>query len=221
MTIKVGFDYDEPVFPWYDYAHKVSVEAGLTSPDAEPPTRWDPHSHYGCTLEEWVAVLDAEVDKGVHGMYGWPVKHTAADAIRKLYSMGYEVHIITARGQFGEKGETIKRLTRSQLLREKIPYTSLHFSREKHIEAEEIGLDYFIDDRPDYVEAVREVGVEAYLLDERWNQDHETDFRVYSTSEYVERILGRHGNQSVLTVEQRDHVRGYPAPWQHRSSTTA
>ena len=58
--IKVGFDYDEPIFPWYDSAHIVSVRAGLADPDGEPPTQWEVTTTYGCSRQEWV---DVEVDR--------------------------------------------------------------------------------------------------------------------------------------------------------------
>lgn len=190
-TVKVGFDYDEPIFPWYDYAHEASIAAGLTEPDAPPPTVWDPHSVYGCTLEEWYAVLDAEIERGIHGMYGRPVHRQVVEDMRRMYERGYEIHIVTARGQFGSKGAQIKRLTKRQLIAEQIPYTSLTFSDNKAKVIRELGLDYFIDDRDRYYLEAQEAGAEPYLLDAGWNRDFEVpkDRRVYSTSEYIGKVM--------------------------------
>lgn len=210
--IKVGFDYDEPIFPWYDYAHKVSVREGLADPNGDPPTDWDPTTTYGCTPQEWFDILDAEVRKGVDGMYAWPIKPGVSHRLQAMYATGrYEIHFITARGQFGSYGSDIKRLTKSQLVRENIPYDTLTFTESKGDTIRELGLDYFLDDRAKYFEEAEEAGAEAYLLDERWNQDFQVPpgRRIHSTIEYIDRIMQRHGTgRRVLTPTQRDFVRG-------------
>ena len=213
--IKVGFDYDEPIFAWYDNAHDVSVKAGLTSPEAPPPTVWDPHSHYGCTIEEWFEVLNLEVLKGRDGMYGRPVKHSVVDAMRRMYTTGrYEIHLVTARGAFGDYGERIKRLTTEQVIREQVPHDSLHFTENKKDIIARLGLDYFIDDRDKYYLEAEAAGAEAYLLDERWNKDFEVppERRVFSTVEYINKIMNRHGaDRPALTAKQRDSLMTYPS----------
>ena len=202
-TIKIGIDYDEPLFPWYDNAHQVSIAAGLTTADQPPPTRWDPHSEYGCTLEEWIAVLNAEVEKGRDGMYAWPPKKDAVDAVRRAYGLGYEIHFVTRRGAFGAHGTKIKRLTKTQLIMESIPFDGLWFaSGKKTATISRLGLDYFLDDRADHYFEASEAGAEAYLLDERWNRDLEVPEgrRVFSTAEYIDLIIRKHGD---LTTSHR------------------
>lgn len=208
--IKVGFDYDEPIFPWYDYAHEVSIRAGLADRDGEPPTQWDPTTTYGCEPQRWYDALNAEVLKGNDGMYAWPVKTGVAEKMRQMYATGrYEIHIITARGQFGDYGANIKTITQSQILREQIPYDSLTFTQDKETAIRTLGLHYFLDDRTKYFEEATLAGAEAYLLNERWNQDAKVGRRVYSTEEYIDKIMARHGNTKVaLTDKQRDLVRG-------------
>lgn len=204
MTIRVGFDYDEPIFPWYDYAHDASVAAGLTSSDAPPPTRWDPHSQYGCTIDEWFAVLDREVEKGDEGMYMRPCKASSVEWVNRLYDGGYEVYLITARGSFGTLGHVIKDLTKRQIEREGIKNHGLYFAPDKMEVIRDLRLDYFIDDRPKHFAEAMEAGADAYLLDERWNRDFEVPYskRVYSVPEFARRIVRRHGyspNQRVFT----------------------
>lgn len=206
--IKVGIDYDEPIFRWYDNAHEVSVAAGLARAEDSPPTSWDPHSTYGCTLEEWVEVLDAEVDKGLDGMYGRPVIPESVTAIRRLYSLGYEIHLITARGSFGAKGERIKELTRQQVIRAGIPNDGLHFAHDKVPICQELGIDYFIDDRPKYYEDLTKAGIACYLLDAPWNQDMDVPVfkRVSNLTDFTNRVVLHHGDQNRLTNAQRQHV---------------
>lgn len=204
--IKVGFDYDEPIFTWYDYAHDVSVREGLADPQGEPPTEWDPTTTYGCTLDDWYDVLNREVLKGNDGMYAWPVNPDVVKMMRYMYATGrYEIHLITARGHFGSYGDDIKRLTQSQIIREGIPYDSLTFTEDKGREIRLRGLNYFLDDRDKYFTEAEEAGAEAYLLDERWNRDFEAPpgRRVASTEEYIRRIMNRHGRTRVsLTKPQ-------------------
>lgn len=210
--IKVGFDYDEPIYPWYDYAHEVSLREGLADPNGEPPTVWDPTTVYGCTQQDWYDVLNAEVRKEHDGMYAWPVKRGVVSAMQQMYATGrYEIHIVTARGQFGDHGEVIKRLTQSQILREGIPYDTLHFDKDKQAAIFNLGLDYFLDDRPNHWHESEAAGAETYLLDERWNQDFEVPpgRRVFSTQEYIRLIMNRHGSDRVsLTPTQRAVISG-------------
>jgi hypothetical protein len=208
VTIKVGFDYDEPIFPWYDYAHDVAVAAGLTRAEDPPPTAWDPHSHYAAlrkergepevTPQDWYDALGTEIAKGLEGMYGRPPKAESVAAIRKLYRLGYEVHLVTARGSFGKQGQLIKRMTRTQVIREEIPNDGLHFAKDKTKVIRDLGLDYFLDDRPvHYLEAV-DAGADVYLLEERWNKDFDVPYekRVKTTAEYVDLIVKKHGDQT-------------------------
>lgn len=194
MTIKVGFDYDEPLFPWYDYAHDASVATGLTTMDQDPPTVWDPHSHYGCTDEQWFEVLDHEVLLGDLGMYGRALKPGVVADMYRLKNRGIEIHLVTARGQFGTYGERIKQLTWEQVKREQVPYTTLTFTQDKFTTIRDLGLDYFIDDRPRYFDQAVDAGADAYLLDERWNQDFpvEDSRRVFTTRQYIDLIVKNH-----------------------------
>lgn len=209
-VIKVGFDYDEPIFPWYDYAHEVSVAAGLARAEDPPPTRWDPHNDYGCTQEEWFDVLNAEVRRGHDGMYGRPCKPEAVAAIRRLYAAGFEIHLVTARGSFGAHGNDIKRLTARQVVFEGIPNDGLHFAPDKTKVIRNLGLDYFLDDRPKHYDEAVAAGADVFLLNERWNQDLDVpeNRRVNSVQEYCDYILGKHGFQRELTPQQRLLIRG-------------
>ena len=51
LTVRVGWDYDDVLFPWYDLAHAANIAAGTALPEHEP-TSWAPHEDYGITLEE-------------------------------------------------------------------------------------------------------------------------------------------------------------------------
>jgi hypothetical protein len=200
IPIKVGWDYDEPICKWYDLAHKASLEAGIALPHHEP-TSWAPHETYGVTLEEWVRVLDDEVLKGDGGMYGAPLDDHTKWQLHRVADMGFENHIITARGSFGQLGDLVKELTLRQIEREGLPVTSVTFNRDKVGVVNELGLDYMIDDAPHNYEPIVAgcPNTETYLLDERWNRDLVVPEgrRLFSVEEYVDIILSKHARVLV------------------------
>ncbi len=190
-TVKVGIDYDEPMFPWYEYAHDAMISAGVVTQRCPLPKTWSPFEEYGLTLKEWVAVIDAEVEKGVEGMYGRPLHMAAVQAVRALHRAGFEVHLITARGQFGSVGEKIKDLTRKQVREYKLPVTKVHFAKDKRAVIRGLGIKYFLDDRPNHYLEGEAGGAQTYLLDATWNEDFDVplDRRVRSTAEFAGRVM--------------------------------
>lgn len=223
MTINVGYDFDEPIFKWYDLAHQASVKAGIALPDHEP-TSWAPHETYGCSLEDWVAVLDNEVLTG--NMYHQPFDQDALESVKEIYSNGFNVHVITARGSFGSNDEVrkkIRQVTKSEIIRQGLPFNSLLFAKDKVPVAKRLELDYMLDDAPHNFWPLLEAGVNVFLLDERWNREDTsvTPFvageypkpgdpagrRLFSTRQYGELILAQQGVQHVITPAQKHEVR--------------
>lgn len=189
--IRVGFDFDEPVYPWYDLAHEASIRAGIALPEHEP-TAWAPHKTYGCSLDEWVNVLDQEVMKTRGGMYRQPFQPGVVKLINGLYDDGYEIHIITARGSFGTLGERVKEITKKQITKNGLKLHALHFSKDKVPVAQKVGLDWFVDDALHNYDSLDDAGINVWLLNERWNQPWNDDRRrVSSVEEYVDLIRGK------------------------------
>ncbi len=210
MSVSIGLDFDEALFPWYDLAHEASVRAGIV-PEGVSPTTWAPHEAYGVTLEEWVAVLDAEVLKD-DGMYHTLIDPDVVHQVKRMYNRGYDIHIITARGQFGELGDRVKQITKSCIIRSGLPYTTLNFAKNKVPIAQALGIDYFLDDAPHNFDPLVEAGINAFLLDERWNRDHPEIFRpegrrVHSLKEFCDMVMDRELRPHDLTPQQRAHVR--------------
>lgn len=202
MSIKVVIDYDEPIYPWYDYAHDTALAAGLADEEMEPPTQWDPTTVYGCELQAWYDALDAEILRGAHGMYHRPIKPGVRAQLLRLRNRGIEIHVLTARGSFGPLGERIKWLTRTQIVNENLPIdlANVHFAKDKVPVLREIAGDgnktdiYYLDDRANYIEDAWMHGFyNSYLLDERWNQDAYVfeKNRVYSTRQFVDIVCVR------------------------------
>lgn len=51
-----------------------------------------------------------------------------------------------------------------------------------------LGCDYFLEDSPESFLSCREFGVNVFLMDAPYNQDIDTDRRIYSVREYVDMI---------------------------------
>lgn len=197
MTITVAIDYDEPIYPWYDYAHDTALAAGLADEEMEPPTEWDPTTVYGCELQAWYDAIDAEILKGTKGMYARPVKPGVRAQLLRLQRRGIEIHVVTARGQFGPLGHVIQQLTHAQIRNERLPVTQVHFAKDKLPVLQELALPgkktdlYYLDDRVNYIEDAWSWGFyNSYLLDERWNQDAYVfeKNRVFSTRQFVDLV---------------------------------
>ena len=195
-TIKVGWDYDEPIHPWMYLAHKTTIDAGLIPADHPMPNVWDAAKHYGIDPEVWYKAIDAEVLKGVDGSYLAPLDEAVKWELHRLADAGFENHVVTARGHFGNLGHVIRDLTEQHIDREGLPVTSLHFALDKVKTVNELGLDYFIDDGAHNYEAIAEgcPDTAVYLLDRPWNRSLRVPpaRRLYTITEYVDRILANH-----------------------------
>jgi hypothetical protein len=197
VSIQVIIDYDEPIYPWYDYAHDTALAAGLADEEMEPPTQWDPTTVYGCELQDWYDALDAEILRGSEGMYGRPIKPGIRAQLLRLKRRGIAITVLTARGSFGPLGKDIERLTREQIERERLPIDNVIFAKDKLSVLHMLAVAgpktdlYYLDDRANYIEEAWMHGFyNSYLLDERWNQDAYVfeKNRVYSTRQFIDLV---------------------------------
>lgn len=207
---QVGFDFDEPLYPWNELAHVASLKAGLCPPGTSRPPSWVPFEVYGCSAEEWYAVIDNEILNG--DMYLQPIDPKIVDGIKRMYTRGYGVHIVTARGNFGPLGETIKKITLSSVIKAGLPHDTVTFTKDKVEAALSLHIDYMVDDHPKYHDPLVEAGVNSFLLDAPYNQDHPEKFwpegrRVHDVFEYMRLIMDKHLRPADLTPAQRAHLR--------------
>lgn len=204
MTIQIGIDFDEPMYPWYDQAHQVCLRDGLAKSWHEPE-EWAPFKLYGVAQEEWVAALDAEAHKPNGGiLYGMGLKPGVLADIKFMYTHGYGIHILTARGSFGGNEETkalIRMHTMNCLLHSGVPYDTISFGRDKVAKALELGIDYHIDDAPHNYDELDEAGVNVWMLNERWNKPWDDGRRrVTSLHQFCTMIYNTHGIQYDKTI---------------------
>lgn len=170
VTPVIIWDIDDVWHPWYDIAHELCIEAGLTTADAEKPTAWAQHTHYGVTLDEWIDALSRGTQDG-------RLHHSVPDeddleVFRKLWADGADHHFVTARGFMGEHAEQIRALTASWVEEHfSAFYSSLHFSQDKGEQARLLHATHAIDDSYRNWKSLDEAGVEVYLMNQPWNLD--------------------------------------------------
>ena len=182
--LSIGFDWDDVIMPWFDPAIEICKRAGLHRSDVVEFTQWRQHEDLGCTMEEWLAALSDATESGE--LYDTTPYAGAIEGMRELYWAGHYIHIVTARGTWpgNPHNDVIREITRRQVEEFAAPHHSLTFTKDKA----SVPTDFFIDDNLKNYEALRQAGVNAYLLNRPWNQYAQADHRVDSVAEFVDII---------------------------------
>lgn len=197
--LDIMFDYDDVVFRTMWSIHDLAFEAGLHNNDVDPCwSGWEAYrmpDGSPCTPEVY---WDLWSDFALSGGYtSTPPIAEAAEAMRRLYFAGHRIHIVTARG-FMNHASDIRRWTVEHTEEFAIPWHTLTFAQDKVAamwdlsragEMSDERFDYAIDDSPKHVNALRETGVEAYLLDHVHNKLEPSPWRTESVGAFVDLIL--------------------------------
>lgn len=192
-TFDVGVDIDDVLHPWFNTAHELCVEAGITN--GVTPKSWRMADEYGVHIDVWAEVLAKATKAGT--LYGVAPIPGAVEALRRLYFAGHRIHLITARGtadwQSQDEKDEIHRQTRAWVEEYAVPHGTLTFDKEKARLAREMELDYFIDDAVhnfQYLELAAP-DCETYLLTSPHNGDFYTPFRLETMDEFVDLVIER------------------------------
>lgn len=196
----VMWDVDDVLCPTIESIHQLAFEAGLHDGTIEPA--WDGAGQYGCEPQIYWDLWSQFAASG--GYVNTPPIPDAAEAVRRLYWAGHRIHLVTARG-FMAHAQEIRAWTPEWLESFALPWHTLTYAQDKvaaqiDVAAAIFGpftctdprkpiFDYAIDDRARTIDALRGVGVEAYLLNHAHNRDEPSDHRVESASKFVDIIL--------------------------------
>lgn len=142
---------------------------------------WHHYRHHNITDEEFVAHLTRYAEEGG---FTWSGPYPGSvEPLNRLVEAGHTIHIVTDRPLVAHEG------TLGWLKHHKVPHHSIEIGRDKTTFMKRGPGPYFaIDDRVENVQAMRDAGVNAYLLDWPWNE-HSDLPRVKSVEEYVEIVL--------------------------------
>jgi hypothetical protein len=179
-SLRVGVDVDDVLFPWYDNAHQLCVNAKITN--GVNPTTWSPHEEYGCTMQAWLDVLEEGTLDGA--LYAGPPYLGAIDALWRLQNAGHSIHLVTARGFF-VLGHLIREQTVNWLADYDVPHDTLTFAKDKTI----VRTDVFVDDSAKNVAALTAAGVQTWMVNQPHNAAAVHHLRVDHVSEFVDAVL--------------------------------
>jgi len=179
--MRIGIDLDGVC---YDFT------AAYLANQAPPPPgfvadKWEFYKDLGQTTEQFLDQCRRMVRTGLLFRKGDLLPGTK-EAFDALIEQGHTIHIITDRCSLDpEDSDLIKQHTLDWLEDNGLRYDQIRFTGDKAAAAEELGLDYMIDDRIENYDALDGTGVSVYLFDRPWNRSAEYAARVWSWSEFV------------------------------------
>lgn len=188
--LHVGVDIDDVLHPWGAGAHALCEAAGITQ--GRLYSGWRMWEDYGCTKDEWLAVINRAVLEG--GLYDIPPIPGSVEALRRLHFAGHQIHLVTARGFF-ENGELIKQHTYEWVEEFAVPHRTLTFAKDKPAAVAELRIggfpiSHFVDDGVHNFEALETVqDLDVRLLTAPHNGSFYTPFRIETMDEFADLVL--------------------------------
>ena len=179
-SLRVGVDIDDVLYSWYERAHQLCVNAKITN--GIQPTTWSPHEEYGCTMQDWLDVLEEGTLNG--SLYGGEPYLGAVESLWRLRDAGHTVHLVTARGFF-VLGHMIREQTVDWLAAYDVPHDSLTFTKDKT----DVPVDVFVDDSAKNVAQLVAAGVPTWMVNQPHNAGAVHHLRVDHVSEFVDAVL--------------------------------
>lgn len=107
----------------------------------------------------------------------------SVETINKLYDDGHQITIITARPL------TAYDTTINWLKELGVKYHDIHFDEEKAQLAKQIGIEFFFDDHPKIVEAMKKVGITSVFMEVPKNKKIFTSEGIYRVKNWDELYL--------------------------------
>lgn len=177
--MKIGIDLDGVCYGF------TEAFCDLIGDDPTQVNKWRFYEDMGITEAGFLRICRNAVRQGKLFAEGYLLPGTAR-AFEALREMGHTIHIVTDRCSLDpDDSGWIIQATKDWLADEGLEYDTIHFTGAKAQVAEELGLDFFLDDRTENVFAVDYV-TKAYLFDRPWNQpDGLALNRVHSWGDFV------------------------------------
>lgn len=164
--MRVGFDLDGVL---YDFGNSVrryldSINRPYGWKDgADEPHTWNFFEYWGVTVEDFVQICHDGVDAGF--IFSGPARPNAVEAVERVARLGHEIIIITDRS-FGSSPKNSENATTEWLAQHGIEYDELWFSPDKTVAQ----TDMFVEDKLQNYDALRNAGVDTYLITREWNK---------------------------------------------------
>lgn len=164
--MRVGFDLDGVLYDFGNsvrrYLDSIGRPYGFKD-DAPEPHNWDFYEYWGMDLAEFKQVCNDGVDAGF--IFSGPARPNASEAVNRVADLGHEIIIITDRF-FGSDPTNSHRATEWWLAEHGIPFHELHYTADKNY----VPTDTFVEDKLQNYDALKDNGVNAYLISRPWNE---------------------------------------------------
>lgn len=180
-ALKVGVDLDGVCYPFHPSLRRYLEEHVKHPSDYPDATHWDFFLDWGLSVEDFLKHCNGGVDAGIVFSHGDPFPGVH-EALHRIKDAGHAIHVVTDRS-FGQPGASAA-ATLAWLKRHDLPYKCVTFSSDKTV----ANVDVFIDDKIENYLAVRDAGIDAYLLTRPWNEKLEGAKRVDSLLHFAELI---------------------------------
>lgn len=171
----IGVDIDGVL---YDFTAAFADEAarhGVTVPSPAIAHRWEFFYDWGLSLQEFLTIYAAGVNAGRVLWQGQPMPG-AREGLLRLHAAGHRLHALTDRTPPGAEINGVS-ATHAWLNNHDMSrlFTSITFTPDKtrilqhsQVRSERV---WFIEDKPANHHALRDAGVESYLVNAPYNQD--------------------------------------------------
>lgn len=169
MSLKIGIDLDEVVYPFVDVFRRWLVEErGIrAAEDCPRPTHWGFFKDWGLTTDTFMEEFVAGIQAGCIFHEGDPIPGSI-EGLHELAERGHELIFITARHIPGAESQA-RRATLKWLASHDVALSGLCISEDKGA----LQTDIFLDDAEHNYDSLEADGeTMPVLLTRKWNEDH-------------------------------------------------
>lgn len=169
MSLKIGVDLDEVVYPFVSVFRRWLVEErGIrTAEECPHPTHWGFFKEWGLTTDSFMEEFVASINAGYVFHVGEPLPGSI-EGLHQLAERGHELIFITARHIPGAEAQA-RRATLKWLASHDVALSGLCISDDKGA----LQTDIFLEDAEHNYDSLEADGETMPLLfTQRWNKDH-------------------------------------------------
>lgn len=156
---------------WREYEGNIPVR---------PAEDWNFFEHDGYDLAQYLHLFAQGVNDGIIFREGNPIEGSIS-TLQCFRRLGHSIHLVTDRFV----GDRAQENTEQWLREWSVPYDSLTYTKDKTV----VRTDWFLDDKPSNVDALRKAGCRAFLLNKGRLDQVGHPFLVRSWLDFEIRVL--------------------------------
>jgi hypothetical protein len=176
--MRIGVDLDGVGFNFHRSLQRYYDSVGLDY-DVIGTKTYEFYDELGIPFEEYLEHCRLAADQGF--LFCGDTRPGTKEALDKIKGLGHTIHIATDR-RFGTTPSVSHGHTSRWLEENDLPYDSLTFSADKTV----LRVDMFVEDKLENYDALDQSGVDAWLINRRWNLRDDTRQRVENILEFAD-----------------------------------